>query len=297
MTLIETDAYRAAFGQYLRKGTPIRLPLKQGRVTGAYVWRTRRDERVRTTHSRNGGRLFRWSAPPDTGHPGEDYNCRCEAVPYVPGQTEFAWLELPADLDQASARWSDLDFVWHYYTGGGQGVTLAGIGHLREMAEHYAWGEKGEGVFRRLASQIATAARVGDIPYTFSGSYEFRPVQYSHGGGSVNEVFDGRVARIGDMLHIDGIAHFEFTDIFTDPLRGREAIAWLRRHRQALRARLGIDEPPTASPQQVDRGDISNLLWLLTEAGGTAYAVTGSWQAEFRAGVFADPAQSLYPQP
>ena len=97
MNIIHTDAYRTAFVEYLRRGTPIRLSLKEAGGTDRYVWRTQRDERLRPSHRMNDGRIFSWSDPPDTGHPGEDYNCRCEAIPYVEGQTEFAFFDLAAD--------------------------------------------------------------------------------------------------------------------------------------------------------------------------------------------------------
>ena len=46
----------------------------------SYRWRTARDERVRDTHRRNQGRIFRWDAPPsETGHPRTEPNCRCTA--------------------------------------------------------------------------------------------------------------------------------------------------------------------------------------------------------------------------
>ena len=45
-----------------------------------YRWRTSLDERVRDTHRPKEKEIFRWDKPPpDTGHPGEDYNCRCYA--------------------------------------------------------------------------------------------------------------------------------------------------------------------------------------------------------------------------
>lgn len=53
-----------------------------------YVWTTSHDERVRETHDKDGQR-FRWDTPPpDTGHPGEDYQCRCTAYPVIPGVEE-----------------------------------------------------------------------------------------------------------------------------------------------------------------------------------------------------------------
>lgn len=95
MNMYHTDAYRAAFIAYLRKGTPIRLLLKETGATGQYVWRTQHDERVRTSHRVNDGRIFSWSDPPPSGHPGEDYICRCEAVPYISGETEFTFTNFP----------------------------------------------------------------------------------------------------------------------------------------------------------------------------------------------------------
>jgi len=47
-----------------------------------YIWRTSLDERVRQSHRTKEGKKFRWDKPPlDTGHPGEDYQCRCVAEP------------------------------------------------------------------------------------------------------------------------------------------------------------------------------------------------------------------------
>ena len=47
-----------------------------------YVWQTSGDERVREEHQANDGQIFNWNDPPATGHPGEDIQCRCVAVPY-----------------------------------------------------------------------------------------------------------------------------------------------------------------------------------------------------------------------
>ena len=45
-----------------------------------YVWRTANDERVRDSHKSKNGKTFRWDDPPkDTGHPGQDIQCRCVA--------------------------------------------------------------------------------------------------------------------------------------------------------------------------------------------------------------------------
>lgn len=45
-----------------------------------YTWRTAGDERVRPTHISKNGKTFSWDKPPaNTGHPGQDYQCRCWA--------------------------------------------------------------------------------------------------------------------------------------------------------------------------------------------------------------------------
>lgn len=47
----------------------------------SYRWSTSGDERVRSSHAELDGKVFRWDNPPtETGHPGEDYQCRCVAI-------------------------------------------------------------------------------------------------------------------------------------------------------------------------------------------------------------------------
>lgn len=49
-----------------------------------FIWRTRRDERVRERHAELEGTTWRWDAPPaDEGLPGEPQHCRCwaQAIP------------------------------------------------------------------------------------------------------------------------------------------------------------------------------------------------------------------------
>ncbi len=50
----------------------------------SYVWSTSLDERVRPEHASLEGQTFAWSSPPSVGHPGEDFQCRCVAVPVIP---------------------------------------------------------------------------------------------------------------------------------------------------------------------------------------------------------------------
>jgi Phage Mu protein F like protein len=84
---IEYQFYRKAFVQYLRKGTPIERTMqelfaKAESPTTHYIWRTQGDDKVRSSHAANEGKIFAWDNPPDTGNPGEDFGCRCWAEPY-----------------------------------------------------------------------------------------------------------------------------------------------------------------------------------------------------------------------
>ncbi len=58
-----------------------------------YIWRSSRDERVRSRHAELDGTRQRWAAPPvvDTKrgrreHPGGDFQCRCTAEPVIPAE-------------------------------------------------------------------------------------------------------------------------------------------------------------------------------------------------------------------
>ena len=48
-----------------------------------YTWRTAQDERVRVMHQALEGSRQRWDSPPSVGHPGQDIQCRCVAIPII----------------------------------------------------------------------------------------------------------------------------------------------------------------------------------------------------------------------
>lgn len=48
-----------------------------------YIWSTSQDERVREEHASLEGETFSWDSPPEVGHPGEDFQCRCVALPVI----------------------------------------------------------------------------------------------------------------------------------------------------------------------------------------------------------------------
>ncbi len=53
-----------------------------------YIWRSQDDKKVRASHAVNDDKIFEWDNPPPTGHPGDDYGCRCWAEPILDGAEE-----------------------------------------------------------------------------------------------------------------------------------------------------------------------------------------------------------------
>lgn len=82
---VEIERHKYRFRQRLDKERQQSIGLTQ------YVWRTVEDDRVRPEHAANSGKIFAWDDPPETGHPGEDWGCRCTAEPTDAGA------ELPND--------------------------------------------------------------------------------------------------------------------------------------------------------------------------------------------------------
>lgn len=48
-----------------------------------YIWRSKDDDKVRSRHAQYDDQIFSWDEPPEGGHPGEGYNCRCFAEPFL----------------------------------------------------------------------------------------------------------------------------------------------------------------------------------------------------------------------
>ena len=54
-----------------------------------YVWRSQDDAKVRDLHAGHDDQVFDWDDPPEGGHPGQAYNCRCHAEPLVLDEPEY----------------------------------------------------------------------------------------------------------------------------------------------------------------------------------------------------------------
>ena len=69
-----------------------------------YRWLTSRDERVRVQHQVNDGKVFSWSTPPPTLHPGQSIMCRCVATPILSEETQAKLRQqtapVPAGVEQ-----------------------------------------------------------------------------------------------------------------------------------------------------------------------------------------------------
>lgn len=76
-----------------------------------YEWQTAEDERVRPSHRLLDGKIFSWEQPPPGSPykqakvpnfnpviPGQDYNCRCVAIPFIPEIDE------QSDIDDRARR-------------------------------------------------------------------------------------------------------------------------------------------------------------------------------------------------
>ena len=73
---LKENSYLMPFDETVRA---LDAELKSQDLAGRYVWRSVHDVRVRDAHAAREGQIFTWGNPPEGGHPGEDYNCRCWA--------------------------------------------------------------------------------------------------------------------------------------------------------------------------------------------------------------------------
>lgn len=283
---VDQNLYKKAFEAYLRKGTPIELSVKQARPTTRYIWRTRNDGKVRSSHAAREGEVFSWDDPPVGGHPGEDYNCRCTAEPYYPETSEY--LSLSIDGLGTKSGWSNSDFVNHYFNGGGRGVTLTQIGHSQKIISAFI-DRRGEALKGQIAS-AARSARGGSASYRFENAYDMTGIVFSIGDTTIGGSFSGQSVEQNGIIELSGNLDLYLKDEFTDPLDvGVEvddyrpgSILYDNIHKPLndyLRGRTGL---PTGGPQRLGIRD------------GKPYAITGTWSGSVVGRIYADPSRSQY---
>lgn len=271
MHITETPAYRKAFVQYLRKGTSIEVSLKAVGEHPAthYIWRTQGDDKVRSSHAVNNGKIFAWDNPPQTGHPGEDYNCRCTAEACTPEVNESSSQVVSSIVDEGLSRWAWYDFVLHYYFGGGEPVQLSQVGHLQDVIN-----ASREHVFRGVERQVfkdARATKSGTLNDIFENTYPYYSVSFVHGRSTVEGSYNGSVTKKGNELHINVEVVYNFKDVFTDPLDIRER------------------EDGSSNPKAIQANELID-----SEVGGQFYDIFDSWTTHIAATIHIDENKSGY---
>ena len=98
---------REAMEQHLLRGFSALINELRQRGLGIrqYVWRSRDDGKVRSSHAHYDDQVFSWDDPPEGGHPGQAFNCRCYAEPYVQDQAATS----PQNWDGFAFRYGDAD--------------------------------------------------------------------------------------------------------------------------------------------------------------------------------------------
>lgn len=81
----ESRAELIARDQTLKLNADINKTRQENAGVTQYTWSTSHDERVRDSHKELDGQVFSWNNPPEPGHPGEDFQCRCIALPVFEG--------------------------------------------------------------------------------------------------------------------------------------------------------------------------------------------------------------------
>lgn len=277
--IIHGPLYRKAFAEYLRRGTPPEIFLKaktgSNHAVDKYTWRTQGDDKVRPSHAAHEQEVVAWEEPPAIGHPGEDYNCRCMAEPYLDGLDPSDLKEVNFEsvihaADDNPKRWDSAALANHYLNGHGEPLTLQEIGQLREII-HYVQShpidDRGNSISRRVVNDFADQIRdAGTGPFhgSFERPYDFKPVEWAHGRSTLSGEAHGYVSSIGPFLVFNLTIDYRFSDKFRDPLDVEQ-----------IQDNIGLRPAIPFEP-------------------GEPYNITGAWRARIEAVVYRDQNLSVY---
>jgi hypothetical protein len=145
---------------------------------------------VRASHAANNGRIFAWDNPPETGHPGEDYGCRCTEEAYtgiIPPEILQRLRNAILDYLARTKPWGNLEMSLHFFIGNGAEVNLESIGHEKVIRDYYE-----KNYLYRFEEQIlkkAANAPIGKFEDDFEASYDFLEVIYSYRKSEIQGVF------------------------------------------------------------------------------------------------------------
>jgi hypothetical protein len=226
---------------------------------------------VRPSHIENNGKLFAWDNPPETGHPGEGYGCRCTAEPYELGTSEYANQTISSDINDATPQWNTGKFLDYFRTGGGEAVTLSKTGNLAGLIFYFFYAAL---VIDRINAQIIDAARkakFGHFTYGFAGTYQFIGYVFAFGKSVVSGQFVGSVKTQNGMMFIEGSISYQYADEFTDP----------------------------ADLRQMATGSsaLTPESWQWTELRGTPFSITDTWTTNFKSEAKLSATESMYRWP
>jgi uncharacterized protein with gpF-like domain len=65
------------------------------------TWTTQHDARARGSHADRDGKIFRWDSPAGSGHPTQDFGCRCYAQALG---VEGYWARVKESVDAFTAN-------------------------------------------------------------------------------------------------------------------------------------------------------------------------------------------------
>lgn len=121
-----------------------------------YIWRSRDDSKVRHEHAEHDDKVFDWDSPPETGHPGQGYNCRCFAEPYILNEPECKPDIVAAQTTHAEGV---EDGIWTALR-----EILSGIWQsLREIPEDYRWVQRFDTLVERERSGSITQTEQAEL--------------------------------------------------------------------------------------------------------------------------------------
>jgi hypothetical protein len=150
----------------------------------------------------------------------------------------------------------------------------------------------------KIRQQARTAGK-GNV--TFDKSYEFESVEFSHGDASVEGAFSGSVHENAGLLTISGRTEYRFSDRFTDPVDIRGFVAWIRERPNRIRRMFqlvgnlsGFRQGPLSPEVDFQPDEVYETFLKLTDLGGTAYNIFGSWSSHMEATILKDKNISKY---
>ena len=170
-------------------------------------------------------------------------------------------------IDPNGLAWSNVDFIKHFYKGGGASVDLGTIGLLPGVRNVAEKGPSG-GAYK-FEKQIEVTAEGITKPFnglfddSFSNTYSFKKVCFSLGSGVLSGVFVGDMSstaytdgRNGGTYAYHGLGTIRYSDSFTDP---------------------------TSVIEYLYGSSTGGPSWLkaIANGGGTPFQITGKWNMTF----------------